>query len=137
MPTTLDLIADPTPAELHAMLAATAEVDPFDTNVTPIKAAPVKRRIRQLPSTTVDGPHAWRVDALCAQTDPEMFFPEKGGPTSDPKKVCKSCEVRSECLDYALDNDEDFGVWGGTSPRERRDIRAGRKPHPYRTARAA
>nr|WDS96119.1 transcriptional regulator WhiB [Micrococcus sp.] len=71
----------------------------------------------------VEGELAWQVDALCAQTDPEAFFPEKGGSTRDAKKVCASCTVRSECLEYALSNDERFGIWGGLSERERRRLR--------------
>ena len=70
-----------------------------------------------------DGALAWQTDALCAQTDPEAFFPEKGGSTRDAKKVCVSCEVRSECLEYALENDERFGIWGGLSERERRKLK--------------
>ena len=66
---------------------------------------------------------AWQADALCAQTDPEAFFPEKGGSTRDAKRVCQSCEVRAECLEYALENDERFGIWGGLSERERRKLR--------------
>lgn len=61
----------------------------------------------------------WQERALCAQTDPESFFPEKGGSTREAKKVCLACEVRSECLEYALANDERFGIWGGLSERER------------------
>jgi WhiB family redox-sensing transcriptional regulator len=71
----------------------------------------------------IDGELAWQVDALCAQTDPEAFFPEKGGSTRDAKKVCSACTVRSECLEYALGNDERFGIWGGLSERERRRLR--------------
>jgi WhiB family transcriptional regulator, redox-sensing transcriptional regulator len=71
----------------------------------------------------VDGELAWQVDALCAQTDPEAFFPEKGGSTRDAKRVCSACTVRSECLEYALGNDERFGIWGGLSERERRRLR--------------
>jgi WhiB family transcriptional regulator, redox-sensing transcriptional regulator len=62
----------------------------------------------------------WQERALCAQTDPEAFFPEKGGSTREAKQVCLSCDVRGECLDYALANDERFGIWGGMSERERR-----------------
>jgi WhiB family redox-sensing transcriptional regulator len=68
-------------------------------------------------------PLAWQADALCAQTDPEAFFPEKGGSTRDAKKICASCEVRAQCLEYALKNDERFGIWGGLSERERRKLR--------------
>ncbi len=67
-----------------------------------------------------DGPLAWQERALCAQTDPEAFFPEKGGSTREAKAVCASCEVRAQCLEYALENDERFGIWGGMSERERR-----------------
>jgi WhiB family redox-sensing transcriptional regulator len=70
-----------------------------------------------------DGPLGWQERALCAQTDPEAFFPEKGGSTREAKKVCGSCEVRSECLDYALAHDERFGIWGGLSERERRKLK--------------
>jgi len=66
---------------------------------------------------------AWQADALCPQTDPEAFFPEKGGSTRDAKKICANCEVRSNCLEYALENDERFGIWGGLSERERRKLR--------------
>lgn len=70
-----------------------------------------------------EGELGWQTEALCAQTDPEAFFPEKGGSTRDAKKVCSSCTVRQECLDYALDHDERFGIWGGLSERERRRLR--------------
>jgi WhiB family redox-sensing transcriptional regulator len=66
---------------------------------------------------------SWQSDSLCAQTDPEAFFPEKGGSTRDAKKICASCEVRTQCLQYALANDERFGIWGGLSERERRKLR--------------
>ena len=69
------------------------------------------------------GPLGWQELALCAQTDPEAFFPEKGGSTREAKKVCEGCEVRVECLDYALKNDERFGIWGGYSERERRRLK--------------
>jgi WhiB family redox-sensing transcriptional regulator len=66
---------------------------------------------------------SWQTDALCAQTDPEAFFPEKGGSTRDAKRICTGCTVRGECLEYALQNDERFGIWGGLSERERRKLR--------------
>ena len=66
---------------------------------------------------------SWQADSLCAQTDPEAFFPEKGGSTRDAKKICASCDVRAQCLEYALQNDERFGIWGGLSERERRKLR--------------
>src|SRR3978361_1480835 len=70
-----------------------------------------------------EGALGWQERALCAQTDPEAFFPEKGGSTREAKKVCLSCDVRGECLEYALSNDERFGIWGGLSERERRKLK--------------
>ena len=67
----------------------------------------------------------WQERALCAQTDPEAFFPEKGGSTREAKKICQRCPVRAECLEYALANDERFGIWGGLSERERRRLKRG------------
>jgi WhiB family redox-sensing transcriptional regulator len=68
-------------------------------------------------------PLAWQADALCAQTDPEAFFPEKGGSTRDAKRICAGCDVKAQCLEYALANDERFGIWGGLSERERRKLK--------------
>ncbi len=70
-----------------------------------------------------DAQEDWQERALCAQTDPEAFFPEKGGSTREAKRICSGCEVRAECLDYALAHDERFGIWGGLSERERRRLR--------------
>ena len=55
---------------------------------------------------------SWQERSLCAQTDPEAFFPEKGGSTREAKRVCLACDVRQECLEYALAHDERFGIWG-------------------------
>ena len=66
---------------------------------------------------------SWQEQALCAQTDPEAFFPEKGGSTREAKRICVGCEVKGECLEYALEQDERFGIWGGLSERERRRLK--------------
>lgn len=50
---------------------------------------------------------------LCRETDPELFYPEKGGSTREAKRICRVCDVRPECLQWALDNDEPHGIWGG------------------------
>jgi WhiB family redox-sensing transcriptional regulator len=68
-------------------------------------------------------PLSWQADAVCAQTDPEAFFPEKGGSTRDAKRICAGCDVKQQCLEYALANDERFGIWGGLSERERRKLK--------------
>lgn len=66
----------------------------------------------------------WQEHALCAQTFPDAFFPEKGGSTREAKQVCLACEVKAQCLAYALENQERFGVWGGLSERERRRLQS-------------
>lgn len=64
----------------------------------------------------------WRDRALCRETDPEAFFPEKGAPPRDAKRICMGCEVRAECLEFALATGQPYGVWGGASERERRKL---------------
>ena len=89
--------------------------------------APISVDLLREPLVAVDPAEAeepgWQEQALCAQTDPEAFFPEKGGSTREAKRICSGCEVRAECLEYALSNDERFGIWGGLSERERRRLR--------------
>jgi len=70
-----------------------------------------------------DGPDlSWQDAALCAETDPEAFFPEVGQPARAAKRVCAACPVRTECLEYAVANGVAFGVWGGLTERERRPL---------------
>jgi len=76
----------------------------------------------------------WRHDAACLDEDPELFFPiGNTGPAllqiEDAKAVCRQCTVASLCLQWALDNNQDSGVWGGLSEDERRSLKR-------RTARA-
>jgi WhiB family transcriptional regulator, redox-sensing transcriptional regulator len=79
----------------------------------------------QIPAMLTPEDDLWQEKALCAQTDPEAFFPEKGGSTREAKRICQGCEVRDACLDYALAHDERFGIWGGLSERERRRLKRG------------
>lgn len=65
---------------------------------------------------------SWYDDGLCNQTDPEAFFPEKGESTKAAKLVCAACPAQQLCLEWALARQERFGVWGGKSERERRQI---------------
>src|SRR6188472_3108903 len=69
----------------------------------------------------------WRESAICKQVDPQLWFPEKAGDNGEEaKRVCRRCPVRSDCLESALADDEQYGIWGGASPDERRKIRARR-----------
>src|SRR3954470_20316700 len=69
---------------------------------------------------------SWQDQANCLGVDPDLFFPERGASTREAKEVCRGCVVRVECLEYALQNGEKFGIWGGMSERERRRIRRAR-----------
>ena len=83
----------------------------------------------------------WRDHALCRDTDPELFFPV--GTTGHAltsiehaKRVCEQCKVTRDCLDFALETNQDSGIWGGLSEDERRAIRRHRAAE-LRAARSA
>ena len=65
----------------------------------------------------------WNADARCADTDPEIFFPSADSPATEARAICWNCPVRDDCLAYALDADEEYGIWGGLDPRERQNLR--------------
>ncbi len=67
----------------------------------------------------------WQTDAACQGLDTELFFPGRGEHTAitAAKEICRSCAIRDECLESALAAGEKFGIWGGTSERERRVLR--------------
>jgi WhiB family transcriptional regulator, redox-sensing transcriptional regulator len=72
--------------------------------------------------------YGWRAEALCRDTDPELFFPI--GTTGaalvqidHARAVCRQCPVQADCLDFALSTNQDSGIWGGTSEEERRILR--------------
>jgi len=86
------------------------------------------------PVLSLLAPPAWQDRALCAEVDPELFFPEPGGSTGEAKRVCMACEVRAECLEFALETGDQFGIYGGLSPTERRRLpRPARKREDWRT----
>jgi WhiB family transcriptional regulator, redox-sensing transcriptional regulator len=72
--------------------------------------------------------YTWRKSAICRDTDPDLFFPV--GTTGyalvqidKAKQVCSECPACDDCLQYALETNQDSGIWGGTSEEERRHIR--------------
>lgn len=70
----------------------------------------------------------WRDHSACRDTDPDLFFPVgTTGPAIEQiesaKAVCRTCDVQTECLEYALVTNQDSGIWGGTSEEERRALR--------------
>lgn len=63
---------------------------------------------------------------LCSQADPEVFHPEKGASVAEAKAICARCPLKEPCLEWAIETNQRFGVWGSASERERRQIRADR-----------
>lgn len=88
----------------------------------------------------------WRNGAACKKVDPELFFPVgnvKSGPGLEQvdraKAVCRGCTVQGECLIYAIEHNQDSGIWGGLTEDERREIkrRANREQRAVRERRLA
>ena len=78
--------------------------------------------------TLAHADYSWRAQAICRDTDPELFFPV--GTTGHAltqidraKQVCGECPVSVQCLEFALETNQDSGIWGGTSEEERRVLR--------------
>jgi WhiB family redox-sensing transcriptional regulator len=81
-----------------------------------------------LQSLTVEGlDMSWQDFANCRGADPDLFFPERGASTRSAKAICRECQVREECLEFAIVSSEKFGIWGMMSERERRKIRKERQ----------
>lgn len=72
----------------------------------------------------------WAADAACVGTDPELFFPDDHASKYDTRtvrQVCAGCDVRLQCLDYALTTGQEYGVWGGLTATQRRPLRRDRR----------
>jgi WhiB family redox-sensing transcriptional regulator len=66
----------------------------------------------------------WHRSGACATADPDLFYPIAtpiiaAGQTSEARRICAVCQVRRQCLDYAMETREAHGIWGGTTPEER------------------
>jgi WhiB family redox-sensing transcriptional regulator len=70
---------------------------------------------------------AWQDHANCKGANADLFFPERGASTRTAKAICRECQVRPECLEFAITTGEKFGIWGGMSERERRRVRRERQ----------
>lgn len=73
----------------------------------------------------------WRTRAACRGAEHRVFFPSKFGGDShgrEAKAICATCPVKAECADFALDNHERFGIWGGLSEQNRKNLRRRRRP---------
>lgn len=67
----------------------------------------------------------WMTRAVCRQVDPEIFFGEAGRWEADAKRICGRCPVRDQCLQDAQARNEEWGIWGGLTPAERRALPQG------------
>jgi WhiB family redox-sensing transcriptional regulator len=68
---------------------------------------------------------SWEADARCNAYDPEIFFDPRVRFERKAKSICGRCDVRADCLAYALQTRIDFGVWGGLNGKERRALLRG------------
>lgn len=69
---------------------------------------------------------SWQDFSNCRGADADLFFPERGASTRKAKAICAACEVKGDCLEFAIVQGEKFGIWGGMSERERRKVRRDR-----------
>lgn len=64
----------------------------------------------------------WAAYAGCRGADPDLFFPDPDDPAIEAKKICGGCAVRQDCLDWGMLSNATYGVWGGTTERDRRRL---------------
>lgn len=108
----------------ESIIGATGDRRPAGVDPALIERFSPRGTILVMPFETITpADDTWQAQALCAQTGPDFFFPEPGSSVREAKRICAMCELRPACLDYALANDERFGVWGGLSEKERLALR--------------
>ena len=90
-----------------------------------LTVTPLCDGVRMSEHTLEDDPMAWSLYASCDTADPDLFFPGPRADTSYARSVCRACPVRRQCLDYALESKQKFGIWGGMTEAQRRRIRRG------------
>lgn len=119
----------PTLDDGTSQLAITrSEWDQRNRNIKEAKRTPKNGRTDATEHKTKGSDHPsisedWKDDANCFGVDPELFFPESGDNAETAKEVCRACVVRGECLEYALQNGERIGIWGGLGEKSRLRIR--------------
>ncbi|MBM7414282.1 WhiB family redox-sensing transcriptional regulator [Rhodococcus sp. PvP016] len=122
----VDAVTEDAPADpVDGIDSEDVSVDDVDPPLTSLGMPAPALHLSLVPGDMDPLEDQWQERALCAQTDPEAFFPEKGGSTREAKRICLGCEVKDDCLEYALAHDERFGIWGGLSERERRRLKRG------------
>ena len=83
--------------------------------------------LEELRQALANGDLSWQDGANCKGANADLFFPERGASTRTAKAICRECNVREECLEFAISTGEKFGIWGGMSERERRRVRRERQ----------
>ncbi len=96
---------------------------------------PTEDHLDEFIETLIDLPLDWQKKANCRGVNPNLFYPERGVSTSEAKAVCSGCQVKQECLEFAVQRGEKFGIWGGMSERERRKIRRARRQQAHESER--
>lgn len=72
-------------------------------------------------TTLSEPPTNWMNKAACRGANTNMFYPNPGEPSTPARQICDTCPVAVECLEYAINNGERYGIWGGTPVRKRRN----------------
>ena len=103
-------------------MSVPAEQAPVTVQESPVAVPVSESRARQEIRAGAD----WQDYGNCYGVDPNLFFPERGASQREAKEVCRGCEVKADCLEFALENKEKFGIWGGLSERERNRLRRAR-----------
>lgn len=80
------------------------------------------RRVEEFRLLLYQTAEEWAEGAACRGMGPDLFFPETGGQTDEAKEVCRGCEVRGQCLSFAIDSREKFGIWGGFGETDRNKL---------------
>lgn len=79
------------------------------------------------PPAGTDNPLSWMDHGACVGEDQDLWFPPEKSNAKTAKRICAACPVRLECLEYAVEGNERYGVWGGLSYKERQAIRSYRR----------
>lgn len=113
---------------LRSLTATSSCPDPGKTRTQPSNFAS-PQIFNLIPPSKPDN-RGWVSDAACLGMDPNLFFPDRGTSKKtikEIKKLCGSCVVNTQCLDYAIETHQRIGFWGGKSDQERRAIVRDRK----------
>ena len=83
---------------------------------------PFDEAILEILQVPINEERPWMVFGACRGKEPDIFFPQTAGEAQQAVAVCNTCAVKQECLDYSLEARERFGVWGGITEKQRRQL---------------